>query len=127
MDKSPPSSLRMPATDENTPISVATELDGSTEVVGRRSRRNNITRQMRKAKAIERATKNNAAWMQLDVAMRNYREDIARIAKENDVSANTLRTKAMHASVIRKSRKTNKYNAYRRFKKVNLETHNFSK
>ena len=82
---------------------------------------------MRKAKAIERATKNNAAWVQLDVAMRNYREDIARIAKENDVSANTLRTKAMHASVIKKSRKTNKYNAYRRFKKVNLETHSFSK
>ena len=116
----------MPATDENTPVATIAELDAPPETGGRRSRRNDITRQQRKAKAIERAAKNTAAWVQLEAAMRNYREEISRISKDNDVSLNALKAKAMHTTVIKKSRKTNNYNAYRRFKKIDLESHSFS-
>ena len=111
---------------ENIGVAVAAELDGSLDTAAKRSRRNDITRDMRKAKAVERAAKNVAAWSQLATTMKNYRDDITNIARENDVSVNALKRKALHVSAIKPNRKTNNYNAYRRFRKLDLQSHRFS-
>ena len=110
---------------ENVQERVSRELNMEEDNEHRCTRRNGISKEMRQRSAMERAAKNVAAWSQLQASMRNYKDDIARISAENNINENLLKQKALHVSVLRPSRQTNSYNAFRRFVKIDLKKVDF--